>query len=260
MKVRYGIVAGLLLTFTIGSITILGLDLSSKRFSLNGEGGSIEVHATHPGDKQTRDAVRQQLQDQVRKVIPSATPAMLQHRKDIKYKFEKTEQGGRIRITAKTREALLAVQDYLRSQINGSSYSPVVAFDFIANTSLVVLPVSINNQGPFRFLLDTGASNTVLSAGIADGLGIPVGRNYILLSAAGNVPVNLRLLNMVQVGAVRLEGIEVAVANFDLMKTLNVDGILGGDYLRRFKISIDYAHQIVDIEPLTPETMSMNVA
>jgi predicted aspartyl protease len=185
---------------------------------------------------------------------------MLQHKREIKYKFEKTEQGGRIRITAKTREALLAVQDFLRSQINNSCYCPVVPFDFIANTSLVVLPVTINHQGPFKFLLDTGASNTVLSAKVADSLGIPLGRNYILLSAADNVPVNLRLLNMVQVGAMRLESVEVAVGYFDLMKTLNVDGILGGDYLRRFKISIDYAHQIVDIEPLSPETMSMFVA
>jgi len=45
-----------------------------------------------------------------------------------------------------------------------------------------------------------------------------------------------------------------------LMKTLNVDGILGGDYLRRFKVSIDYDNQIVEIEPCCPEVMSMLVA
>src|SRR5262249_23258846 len=140
------------------------------------------------------------------------------------------------------------------------SRNPAVAFDFIANTSLVVLPVTINMQGPFKFLLDTGASNSILSAAVADGLGIPVGRTDTLLTAAGNIQVSVRTLNLVQVGAMRLENVEVAVASFDLMKTLQVDGILGGDYLRRFKISIDYDHQIVDIEPWSPEVFSMFVA
>jgi Aspartyl protease len=48
-----------------------------------------------------------------------------------------------------------------------------VTFDFIGNTSLIVVPVSINGQGPYRFLLDTGANNTVLSAAVADSLKIP---------------------------------------------------------------------------------------
>jgi hypothetical protein len=40
------------------------------------------------------------------------------------------------------------------------------------------------------------------------------------------------------------------------MKTLKVDGILGGDYLRRFKVSIDYDNRLVDIEPSLPDLVS----
>ena len=135
-----------------------------------------------------------------------------------------------------------------------------VAFDFIANTSLVVLPVSINNAGPYRFLLDTGASNTILSANVADNLGIPKGRSQMLLTAGGNLPVSVRMIDTLQVGAARLEKVEIAVTNFGLMNTLNVDGVLGGDYLRQFKVFIDYDNQIVEIEPCCPEVMSMLVA
>jgi predicted aspartyl protease len=260
MKIRYRIVATTVLSFALGSTVIVGVDGSSKRFLLDKKGGAIEVRTAHADDQQTRDAVRRELRNEARSGVPFATAAMQQHKKQIKYQYEKTAQGGRIRIVAKSPEALLAVQDYLRSQMRNSLNNRGVAFDFIGNTSLVVLPVTINNGGPYKFLLDTGASNTILSALVADNLGIPSGRDETLLTAGGNLTVTLRTIDALQVGAVRLEKIEIAVANFGLMKTLNVDGILGGDYLRRFKVSIDYDNHIVEIEPCCPEVMSMLVA
>jgi len=143
--------------------------------------------------------------------------------------------------------------------MSNSARGWTVGFDYVGNTSLVVVPVMINNRGPYKFLLDTGANKTVLSATVADKLGIPKGRIEMLLSPGGNVPVNARTLNTLEVGAARLENVEIAVGKLGLMRTLNVDGMLGGDYLRRFKISIDYDNQIVNIEPCCPETLSMVV-
>ena len=42
---------------------------------------------------------------------------------------------------------------------------------------------------------------------------------------------------------------EIGVADFPLMQTLHVDGILGADYLHNFKVSIDYENEVFDIEP-----------
>src|SRR5215813_1708549 len=241
MKIRDRILAIAVLIFTLASTVIVGVDGRSKRFLLDEKGGAIEVRTAHPDDQPTRDAVRRELRNEIRNGVPFATAAMQQYKKQIKYQYEKTAQGGRIRMIAKSPEARLAVQDYLRSQMRNSLNNKAVAFDFIGNTSLVVLPVIINNGGPYKFLLDTGASNTILSAG-------------------GSLPVSLRTIDALQVGNVRLEKIEIAVANFGLMKTLNVDGILGSDYLRRFKVSIDYDNHNVEIEPCCPEVMSMLVA
>jgi hypothetical protein len=260
MKVRHLIVASALLIFAVGSVYGARLDRSSKRFLLDKEGGTIEIQASDGGDKETRDAVRRQLKEQARKGVPSVTPAMQEHKKEIKYRYEKTSRGGRLRIIAKGREALLAVQEFVRSEMSNSTQRRSVAFDFVVDTPLVVVPVTINNHGPYKFLLDTGASNTVLSAAVADALGIPMGRTEVMFSAAGNLRVNLRTLKTLQAGAALLEDVRIAVADFPLMKSLNVDGILGGDYLSRFKVSIDYDNQIVDIEPFAPEEMSMVVA
>jgi predicted aspartyl protease len=255
MNVRSQIVTGIVLSFAIGSIDAFALELSTRRYRLDKEGGMIEMQATQAGDKQTRDAVRQQLQEEVRASIPNATPALRRHQKEIKYHYENTSLGAKIRISAKTLAALSAVQEFLHSQITGGG-SKTVNFDFVANTSLVVVPVTINGSGPYRFLLDTGASDSILSTAVADRLNIPNGIPRTLLTAGGNVPVTLRLLMTLNVGAARLENIGIAVADFQLLKSLGVDGILGGDYLRRFKISIDYDNKAVSIEPYCPAPVS----
>jgi predicted aspartyl protease len=255
MKIRHGIAVSTLLTVTMGSVTAAGFDWKSERYLLDKEGGTIEVQTTQPDDKRTRDAVRQQLQQEVRYGIPFTTPAMQQHKKQIQYRYEKTTRGGRIHITAKSGEALLAVQDFLRSQMSKSPKGGAVVFDYVAST-LVVVPVMINDHGPYKFLLDTGTTKTVLSAAVADSLKIPSSRSEILLSAGGNRPVSIRAVRTLEVGATRLENVEIAVANWGLMKQLGVDGILGGDYLRRFKVSINYDNRTVEIEPTWPEDMS----
>ena len=260
VNIRYGIAVTAMVTFTIGCTDAAEFEQSSKRILLDKQGGMIEIQTTHPDDKQTRDAVRQLLQEEARNGIAVDSPAVRQHTKEIQYRYENTPHGGRIRITAKSPEALVAVQDFLRSQMSNSAHGWTVAFNYVADTSLVAVPVMINNHGPYRFLLDTGANKTVLSAKVADDLGIPKGRIEMLLSAGGNVPVTARTLKTLEVGAARLENVEIAVAKLGLMRTLNVDGMLGGDYLRRFKISIDYDNQVVNIEPCCPEAISTVLA
>src|SRR6185312_9794284 len=42
-------------------------------------------------------------------------------------------------------------------------------------------PVLINGKGPFRLVLDTGASHSAVTAGVARALGIPLGETHVLL-------------------------------------------------------------------------------
>ena len=244
------------LTLTIGSVNVWA-DMNLKRVRFEADGGAIELEAKRANDTQTRDAVRQQLRHDVREQIPSATPAMQEHRNQIKYKYEETTRGGRIRIIAKDQEALAAVQDFLRSQIPPEQSAKAVTFNFIRGTSLVSVPVTINDRSTFLFLLDTGASNTILSSAAADRLGIPKGGSMTMLTAGGGLLVSLRTLESLQVADARLTHVEIAVAEVPLMQTLRVDGILGADYLRRFKVKIDYDNEVVEIEPYEPDSMSL---
>ena len=118
-------------------------------------------------------------------------------------------------------------------------------FEFIGNTSLVVIPIFVNGQGPYRFLLDTGASHSILSAALAKKLDIRNGRTENLITAGGAIAVSIRGLEVLQVGTLRIHRPQIAVGDFGLLSTLHVDGILGGDFLKSFNVFIDYSRQLV---------------
>jgi predicted aspartyl protease len=120
-------------------------------------------------------------------------------------------------------------------------------FNFVRE-SLVVIPVLLNGRGPYQFLLDTGATHSIMSGALAGELNIPAGKGETLITAGGRVPVSIASIETIQIGGLRITQARIAVTNADLLRTLHVDGIIGADYLKQFKISIDYTHRLLSIE------------
>jgi hypothetical protein len=104
---------------------------TTHHFLLALDGGSIEVEANDSADQASRDQIRQHLASIaqmfadgnfdtpmfVHAGTPSGVAAMKRLRSEIKYKFEKTERGGRVRIQTGNAEALAAIHEFLRFQI-----------------------------------------------------------------------------------------------------------------------------------------------
>jgi hypothetical protein len=104
---------------------------TAHHFLLTRDGGVIRVEAKDPAAAATRERVRQHLSQVARmfaagdfdtpmlvhaRTVPG-TPAMSRLKSEIVYAFEETERGGRVRITARSAEALAAVHEFLRFQI-----------------------------------------------------------------------------------------------------------------------------------------------
>ena len=104
---------------------------TTHHFILTRDGGLIQVEVNDPKDAENLSSIRQHLAHIARMFAggdfdtpmivhdrePEGVPAMRRLRAGIKYAFEQTERGGRVRITATDAEARAAVHEFLRFQI-----------------------------------------------------------------------------------------------------------------------------------------------
>ena len=104
---------------------------SAHSFRLFADGGAIELRATSGADEATVAAIRRHLQEIVEEFVKGDfstpqfvhgyTPDGVAHLerlgKEITYRYERVDGGGRIRITTTNAEALSALHAFLRFQV-----------------------------------------------------------------------------------------------------------------------------------------------
>ena len=104
---------------------------TTHHFRLAKDGGAIEVEANDPKNTESRDQIRQHLTHIaalfsagkfdlpmfIHDRVPPGVPAMKRLKSQIKYEFENTDSGGRVRISSEDPAAVEAVHQFLRFQI-----------------------------------------------------------------------------------------------------------------------------------------------
>ena len=111
----------------------------------------------------------------------------------------------------------------------------------------------------YTFMLDTGAL-TVIGKDVADDLGLAEEVEVEMRdSAEGKEDVHLTKLKNISMGGFKAEGISAAVFDLGRIRRLTgvrLDGVIGSNFLRLFKVKIDYQKQLVtlsgDTAPLSP--------
>jgi predicted aspartyl protease len=134
------------------------------------------------------------------------------------------------------------------ASVAGSKYLPFQLVD-----SAIVIPVVVDGQGPFRFLLDTGASQSVLSERLTERLGlVPTGRTRMLTPTGHRIrPVVSTRLDLGGVTSFRV--VATVVDDEDMASdSLRLDGIVGQDVLATFTYTIDYARRVIDWDSVRP--------
>ena len=110
----------------------------------------------------------------------------------------------------------------------------------------MTVPVLINGKGPFRFIVDSGATRTVISSRLAAALGLPSAGMVPLHSVGGESQVPAVQIDNLYVGALPAKAIVAPV----LEETdLGGEGILGIDTLAHKKVVIDLVHNRMSVEP-----------
>lgn len=110
--------------------------------------------------------------------------------------------------------------------------------------------VTVNDAGPFRMLVDTGCSNTLISPEVAVALNPRLLTDSGALWAVNAVGTAAQmprvLLASVALGGARFEGVTAGITSFDLQSRafgFRIDGILGYSQFADLFLTLDFAHQ-----------------
>jgi predicted aspartyl protease len=117
------------------------------------------------------------------------------------------------------------------------------------------VPVMINGEGPFVFVLDTGASITTVSSSLVEELGIPtyVGEKKKARGVGGNeLPVMTAKIESLGIGSLQFQDEEVGVIDFtNVLGTTGCGptaGVIGHTLLKNFRVGIHYGTQQLSLE------------
>jgi predicted aspartyl protease len=109
---------------------------------------------------------------------------------------------------------------------------------------LLVAPVSLNGQGPFDFVVDTGTNTTLIDPALVARLGLVEEGAENLKTLTGPTAVLRYRLASIQVGSRAVHNLPVLAQSMAAVQGLDahINGILGLGFLARFSFELDYEH------------------
>ena len=106
----------------------------------------------------------------------------------------------------------------------------------------VIVDARVNGAGPFKFIVDTGASRSIVADDLATAVGAPVVAKSEVVGSAGSDMRFVVRLGSVAVDSARVDALLAAVVPAATLSRLGrgVRGLLGQDFLSAFNYTLDY--------------------
>jgi predicted aspartyl protease len=111
----------------------------------------------------------------------------------------------------------------------------------------VVVPATVNGKGPFRFIVDTGATHSTITPNLVRVLGLKPAQvpAIVLNGITGTAQVSAVTLDKLQTGDLTIDGLVVPVVWAPVMA--GADGIFGAAGLTEKSLSVDFERNRVEI-------------
>lgn len=140
-----------------------------------------------------------------------------------------------------------------RVEFPADSAAGEVAFELAGpGGAALVVPVRINGQGPYPFVLDTGATVTCVDDELASSLSLPEVRGVVGTAAGvgGQGGLSLVSVDSLSIAGVRAYELEACVIDLEHLSGmgLELDGLIGLNVLMEFRVTLDFERNIVTLE------------
>jgi predicted aspartyl protease len=116
----------------------------------------------------------------------------------------------------------------------------------------IVVPVRINDTGPYSFIVDTGATVTCVDQALIDRLELPSPPGVVGYGATvgQSGAVSVHRIDTLQVGDVTAEGLTACALDLTSMKKVGLDaqGLLGLNFLKSFTVTFDFQRNVMRLE------------
>jgi Aspartyl protease len=114
----------------------------------------------------------------------------------------------------------------------------------------IILSVSVNHTGPYHFLLDTGTQITIVDPSLAAQLHLDTDGAAVVAGAGSRQSASLAELDLLEAGSHFVARPKVLVYDLQPLQSadLNIQGVLGEDFLEHFDMLIDNAHSLLCLD------------
>jgi predicted aspartyl protease len=113
------------------------------------------------------------------------------------------------------------------------------------NDAAIIVQVKINGQGPFDFVLDTGATFTCVDNELAEKLKLPEWKGSLgtVVVGPGGGGMKLLKLDTLEVGGAKASGLTACSIDLDRMAPpgVGLKGLVGLNFLKSYRVTIDFA-------------------
>ncbi|WP_395393308.1 aspartyl protease family protein [Novosphingobium sp. BL-8A] len=110
----------------------------------------------------------------------------------------------------------------------------------------MTVDVGVQGQGPYRFLIDTGSQQTVVSNTLAGTLGLQLGPEVTVIGMAGASNVSTAHVETMAIGERSFHDLTVPLLE---EQHIGADGIVGTDSLQGQRVTLDFDHNTISITP-----------
>jgi Aspartyl protease len=116
--------------------------------------------------------------------------------------------------------------------------------------ALIVIPVRINQAGPFDFMVDTGSQVTIIDPSLASQLDLKQQGRVGLVSVASFAQASVTVLDRLEAGSKVVDKPFAIVHDLGQIRAADprIRGVLGQSFLAHFDVFVDYGHKLLCLD------------